>query len=271
MHPILPAVFPPVLPLLRRVAIALAVVATGLLQAAPLQTQAGAQKTVLRIGIGLAKPPYIMEPDGVLPGIEYEIAERALAASGYLMQAEQLPPARALALLRAGHLDGMLSVTEGIGGDDYFSESYLQYQNVAVSLAARRFRVAGLEDLLPLSVAAFQNAHLILGSEFRSMAMRHKNYREYPQQVTQNRLLYSGRVDVVIGDRLIFHYLTRQLDKPLANGQAVVFHPIFPPSPRMAVFRDEDVRNAFNAGLRTIRRNGIYAAITRKYQAFLDP
>lgn len=225
----------------------------------------------LRIGIGLVKPPYVMAPDAGLPGLEVEITEQALAAAGYLIQAEQLPPARALALLRAGRLDGMLSVDVGIGGTDHFSEPYIHYQNVAVTLASRAIALRGVDDLLQYSVAAFQNAHLILGEDFRAMAARHRNYREHPQQVTQNRLLYSGRVDVVIGDRLIFRYLNQELDKPLSTQQKVVYHGLFPPSPRLAVFRDAQVRDAFNAGLRTLRRNGGYAALMKKYQAYLAP
>lgn len=227
--------------------------------------------TVVKVGIGLNKPPYIMAPDAALPGFEYEIAEKALAASGYLLQPEQLPQTRALALLRADQLDGMLSVDEGIGGTDFFSEPYISYQNVAVTLSSRGIKLRQISDLRQYSVAAFQNAHLLLGEEFRQVASRHRNYREHPQQVTQNRLLFSGRVDVVVGDRLIFRYLTRQMEPPLPMDQAVDYHALFAPSPRRAVFRDERVRDAFNAGLRTIRRNGTYAAITRKYQALLEP
>ncbi|GIZ51859.1 substrate-binding periplasmic protein [Noviherbaspirillum aridicola] len=245
----------------------LVVVAAALI-AAMLPAQAA---TPLKIGIGLTKPPYIMAPASDLPGFEYEIAEKALAASGYRMQAEQLPPARALALMRADRLDGMLTVDEGIGGAHHFSEPYIHYQNVAVTLTARGIRLRHVDDLLQYSVAAFQNAHLLLGEPFRQMAMRHRNYREHPQQVTQNRLLFSGRVDVVVGDRLIFRYLTRELESPLPVAQAVEYHALFPASPRRAVFRDAAVRDAFNAGLKTIRRNGVYAAIAKKYQSLLEP
>lgn len=225
----------------------------------------------LKIGIGLSKPPYIFTPGAALPGYEYEIADKAFAAAGFKMQAEQLPPARALALLRAGQLDGMLTVDEGIGGNDHFSEPYIAYQNVAVTLSSRGIRLGHVDELLQYSVAAFQNAHLILGDSFRRMAAQHRNYREHPQQVTQNRLLFSGRVDVVVGDRLIFRYLTQQIDAPLPADRAVTYHTLFPPSPRRAVFRDPAVRDAFNAGLRTIRRNGVYAGIEKRYQSFLAP
>jgi polar amino acid transport system substrate-binding protein len=216
------------------------------------------------VGIGLTKPPYIMGPGAT--GIEYEIAEKALEAAGYKMVAQHLPPARALALLRAGKLDGMLTVDEGIGGNDFFSDTYMYYQNVATTLSSRQIRLRGIDDLDVYSVAAFQNASLILGPEFKALAERHRDYKEHPQQITQNRLLYTGRVDVVVGDRLIFRYLNRLVEPSIDTTQALVYHRIFPPSARKAVFRDAALRDAFNSGLKTIRKNGTYAGIYRKFQ-----
>lgn len=218
---------------------------------------------VIQVGVGLTKPPYIMGPGQ--GGIEYEIAEKALEAGGYRMTAQHLPPARALALLRVGKLDAMLTVDEGIGGNNFFSDPYMHYQNVATTLASRGIHLRGIADLDQYSVAAFQNASLILGPEFKALAERHRDYKEHSQQITQNRLLYAGRVDVVVGDRLIFQYLNRQVDASIDTTQPVTYHMIFRPSPRKAVFRDKALRNAFNAGLKTIRKNGTIAAIYKKY------
>lgn len=250
--------FPP-----RRWLAVLAACATAML-CLPVQASAAEPLPVLQIGVGLVKPPYFFAPGA--GGMEYEIAEKALEAGGYRMVAQHLPPSRALALLRAGHLDGMLSVTEGIGGRHSFSEPYLHYQNVAVALSSRNLRIRGVSDLRELSIAAFQNASMLLGEEFRAVAGTHPDYREYPQQLTQNKLLYTGRVDVVVGDRLVFRHLTRHLETPIDVRQPVTFYPLFPPSPRMAVFRDAAVRDAFNAGLQAIRRNGVYGTILKKYQ-----
>jgi len=217
----------------------------------------------VRIGVGLTKPPYIMESgDG---GIEYEIAEKALGAGGYRMVAQHLPPARALALLRAGLLDGMLTVDEGIGGNGFFSDTYMHYQNVAITLASRGIRLHGVGDLEQYSIAAFQNASLILGPDFKALSAQHRDYKEHPQQITQNRLLYTGRVDVVVGDRLIFRYLNRQIEPSIDTSQPLAHHMIFKPSARKAVFRDAELRGAFNAGLKKIRKSGVYAAIYKKY------
>lgn len=198
----------------------------------------------VHVGMGLPKPPYIMESGTA--GLDYDIARKAMAAGGY-------------------KLDGMLSTTEGIGGHLYFSDSYIVYQNVATTLTSRNIKLRQIEDLANYSVAAFQSANLLLGERFNAIASNHSDYREVPSQITQDKLLFMGRVDVVVGDRLIFRYFIDKLEPQIDASQAVTYHNIFPESPRKAVFRDARVRDAFNAGLGIIRSNGTYDAIMKQY------
>ncbi len=215
------------------------------------------------VGMGLNKPPYVMEAGKA--GLEVEIVQQALAVAGHTMLPQQLPPARGIMLQRAGQLDVLLSVDEGIGGNGYFSEPYVTYQNVAMSLAHRKLPIRRIEDLGNYSVAAFQNASVILGERFKAMAGSHPNYKEYPQQIIQNNLLFSERVDVIVGDRRILHYLTGLLDHQVDASKPVAIHAVFPPSPRKAVFKDATLRDQFNSGLKTIQANGVYDAILKKY------
>jgi polar amino acid transport system substrate-binding protein len=211
-----------------------------------LPADAWAQRTVVRVGMGLPRPPYLL--DSGVEGLEYEIAEAALAAGGYNMVAMVLPPARGLSMQRAGLLDGLLSVDEGIGGNDFFSEPYLS-----------------IEDLANYSVAGFQNANVILGERFKAVAELNPNYTEYSRQITQANLLFSWHVDVVVGDRRILRYYASQIDPKAYAGQEVTIHPIFPLNPRKAVFKEAAVRDGFNAGLKLIQANGVYEAIVKKY------
>lgn len=223
----------------------------------------------LRVGMGLFKPPYIMESDKA--GLEYEIADQALAAAGYQMIAVHVPPARGLYMQRAGQLDGLLTVDEGIGGKDFFSAPYITYQNVAITLTRRNIQLKSIEDLANYSVAAFQNANVILGERFKAVVDRHPDYREYAQQIIQSNLLYTSHVDVLVGDRRILRYFSTRMDPSIDAKQDVTIQTIFPPTPRKAVFRDAMVRDRFNAGLKTIQTNGVYDAIMKKYAAYLQP
>lgn len=217
----------------------------------------------VRVGMGLTKPPYILESGK--EGIEVEIADQALAAAGYKMMGLQFPPARGLAMQRAGQLDMLLTVDEGIGGNDYFSAPYVYFQNVAITLAARNLPIRRIEDLADYSVAAFQNANVILGERFKAVVERHADYKEYPQQIIQNNLLFTSHVDVVVGDRRIFRYFMTRLDPWVDASQPITIHSIFPPSPRKAVFKDPELRDRFNAGLKIIQNNGVYDAILKKH------
>lgn len=223
----------------------------------------------VHVGMGLPKPPYIMESGTA--GFDYDIAKQALAAGGYKLVGQMLPQARALVMLRTGQLDGMLSVTEGIGGQDYFTDTYIVYQNVATTLTSRNLKLRQIEDLANYSVAAFQNASMVLGDRFSLVVSGHSDYRELPSQITQNKLLFMGRVDVVVGDRLIFRYFSDKLEPQIDATQAVTYHRIFPESPRKAVFRDARVRDAFNAGLKIIRANSSYDAIVKQYVGAARP
>jgi polar amino acid transport system substrate-binding protein len=230
---------------------------------------AWAQNTAIRVGMSLPRPPYLL--DSGVEGLEYEIADAAFAAGGYSMVAVIVPPARGLAMQRAGQLDGLLTVDEGIGGNDFFSDPYLTYQNVATTLTSRGLQIKSIEDLANYSVAGFQNASVILGERFKAVVERHRDYTEYSRQITQNNLLFSAHVDVVVGDRRIFRYFTTQIDPKVYARQDVTFHFIFPPNPRKAVFKDVAIRDGFNAGLKTIRSNGVMDAIVKKYAAYSAP
>lgn len=234
--------------------------------AAGLSGAAWAQRTAVRIGMGLPRPPYLL--DSGVEGLEYEIADAALTAGGYNLVALVLPPARGLAMQRSGQLDALLAVDEGIGGNGFFSEPYLTFQNVAVTLVSRGLQIKRIEDLANYSIAAFQNANATLGERFKVMADQNRRYTEYSRQITQANLLFSGHVDVVVGDRRIFRYFSNQIDPKVYAGQEVVFHSIFPPNPRKAVFKDASVRDGFNAGLKAIQANGVYEAIVRKYAIY---
>ncbi len=116
------------------------------------------------VGIGLPKPPYITESGTA--GLDYDIAKQALAAGGYKLVGQMLPQARTLAMLRTGQFDGTLSITEGIGGQGCLTDAYIVYQNAATTLPSHNLTLQQIEDLSHYSVAAFQNANMVLGERF---------------------------------------------------------------------------------------------------------
>ena len=53
------------------------------------------------------------------------------------------------------------------------------------------------------------------------------------------------------------------------TGQAVRFHPIFPPTEYFVAFRDKALRDSFNRGLKRLRDSGEYRRIEARYARFL--
>lgn len=102
------------------------------------------------------------------------------------------------------------------------------------------------------------------------MAESNTRYSELADQSLQVRMLYVGRVDVVIADRLIFQYWHRKLQRTntvvdIRLDRPLVFHPIFPPAPRSVSFANRQFRDAFDKGLQLIRESGEFEAIVKRY------
>lgn len=150
------------------------------------------------------------------------------------------------------------------GVDGYWSNDYVDYTNVAISLAAQHLEIKSIADLKNYSIAAFENARLLLGAEFNAVAQQ-TIYREVDTQLSQNRMLYLGRINTVIADRYIFTQLNRFVEPNIDTQQALSYHFIFPPTSYRMVFHNSVARDTFNQGLAKIKANGIYQTLVVKY------
>ena len=225
-----------------------------------------AQAREIKIAVGLSLPPYVIQSSN--SGIELDIVAQALADSGHTIKPLYFPFARVPVAVQDGEADAAITISESSGIKAAYSDSHISYQNFAISLARNKFKIASIDDLARHSVAAFQNAKLYLGDRFAAMASANKGYGEYAQQVKQNMLLYTGRVDVIVGDRNIFKYFNDEAKQAgIDTSQPVAYHEIFPPTPYRVAFRDAALRDAFNAALKKMRSDGRYDAIMKKYQA----
>lgn len=218
---------------------------------------------VLHVAIGINKPPYIVE--ATRSGLEYELVNAIVTEMGYRMEPDFVPPARMAMLVRAGQFDMAITVREVSGLPGFYSAPYIRYQNAAFALARTNVRLDSIEDLSRYSVAAFQNARIALGERFRAATDQNPNYQEVSPQSTQNKLLYAGRVDVVVADRRIFHYFNGEVGSTVDTRQPIREYSLFPPTDYQALFRQANQRDQFNAALQRIHDNGVYDAILRRY------
>jgi len=217
----------------------------------------------LRIGFGTHKPPYVFENEG--RGLEYDIVAAAVSAAGYELDARYAPMERLHLAIVRGELDGIATTNAFSGVRAYYSQPYIHCQNVALALSSRDYRITGIADLGHYSISAFQRARYLLGPEFQAMAEANPRYREEALQINRNRLLYSGRVEVAVGDPRILRYFNREVADQVDTSQPVTQYLLFPPTAYSVGFRLAEQAERFDRGLALIRASGQYLRIEQRY------
>ncbi|UUY06739.1 ABC transporter substrate-binding protein [Pseudomonas sp. J452] len=223
----------------------------------------GVMAEPLHIGFGTHKPPYIFENEA--RGLEYDIVAAAVSAAGFTLEARYAPMERLHLALRRGELDGIATTNPQSGIEAYYSVPYIHYHNAAVALSARGYRISSIAELANYSISTFQRARFLLGPEFQAMAEANPRYREEAQQINRNRLLYSGRIDVVVGDSRILRYFNREVAEQVDTTQPLTWYMLLPATPYSVGFRLDEQRERFELGLATIRANGEYLRIEQRY------
>ncbi len=224
-------------------------------------TQASAD--TLKIGVGLSKPPYIIQENNA--GVEYEIVSRALELAGHKMVPKYMPLLRIPHELNGGALDGGMHLRAHVSIDGFFSDEVISYRNYAIALENSDLQLETLEDLQGVSVIAFQNAKKLLGERFFEAVNANKNYSEIANQELQVRMLAAGRAQVAVADHRIFLHFKKVFETKTGKLLRFQFFPLFPPTPYRLAFRSREVRDAFDEGLAKLRQSGEYEEIITKY------
>lgn len=218
---------------------------------------------LLRIGFGTHKPPYIFE--GEPRGLEYELVMAAAKRGGLQLTPYYAPMERLHLLLARGELDAIATTSAQSGVSAFYSDAYIEYHNVAVALASRHLPITRIADMARYSMSTYQRARYLLGPEFQAMAERNPLYREEALQINRNRLLYSGRVDLIVGDLRIFKYFNAQVADQVDVSQPLSYFALFPRTAYSVGFRQAAPRELFNQGLKALRESGDYQRIEQRY------
>lgn len=216
--------------------------------------------TPLQILVGMNKPPYIQVDSS--DGYEIELLREIVA--GMQMQAEftYVPNKRIFTLLQQGI--GDIATLQKVGEDVaglFYSCPYIRYQNVAVTLADNKIKLAAMADLYNLSILAFQNAIQVLPKEYQHIALTTPSYRETVDQRTQVEMLQKQRVQVVVMDMNIFHYYNNKIDQT----KQVQIHALFATTVYRAAFRDERLARQFNQALIQFQQSAAYPLLQERY------
>jgi polar amino acid transport system substrate-binding protein len=200
-------------------------------------------------------------------GIELEVIGEALAVRGHVLKPVYFPFARVPHEFKAGTVDA--SMTDG--GQDltpygaFYGDSAVVYDNVFITLAERKLKINTPADLAGLSVISFNGAEKRY-PQWLDAVVKAGHFTAQNNQALQVKTLEMGRYDVVLSDRTIFRYFTQQQAQghPLKPTVVHAFTTVNPQDYR-PLFRDRQVRDDFNAGLKQLKASGRFQAIYDKY------
>ena len=232
------------------------------------------ERNTLVIGVSFSIPPYIIkEKDS---GIELDILRQAFTMTNRHVQIKYLPLTRTFSLLKAGTIDGVINIKPGMLEKVFYSDVVLTFRNCAISLAKKGYPDFKTPAFLTgKHVIAFQRARQILGPAFASATADPTMYEEVADQENQVLRLFLERdADLVVMEKKIFTYYHQKAVKDqIIGGKAAVpvrFHEIFPPTEYRFAFKNQQIRDDFNRGLRTMRANGSFQQILKKYEMHGD-
>jgi polar amino acid transport system substrate-binding protein len=212
-------------------------------------------------------PPYCFPESN--SGIELDVIGEALAYRGHTLIPVYYPLARVPVSFRQGKVDAAMT---DLGQDlsdsgAFYGDSAVVYDNVLITLKSSNLKLNTPEDLAGLRIVAFQGA-VQRYPEWLEKAQRDHLYFEQNNQELQVLGLNKQRYEVVLSDRSIYRYFELQLERTaLFHAKDVEMHEFVKVNPQdyRPVFRNEQIRDDFNEGLRHLKETGRFQAIYDNY------
>ena len=214
---------------------------------------------------GASTPPYAFPETG--RGIEVDIIREALALHGHQLE-PVFVPARRIAF---EFIQGKVDAASKDQGEDLtkhgglYGNVSVKFQDVIFTLKDRELDISQPTDLQDLRVVAFQNASKHYG-EWLSPLTENENYTETADQSLQVKMLHRGRADAIVADRNIIQYLTKLVaEEGKITIQDVQISDFADPWGYSPIFKSDELRDQFNAGLQTLIASGRYQEIIDSY------
>lgn len=221
------------------------------------------QENELVLVAGLDKPPFIIEKAD--KGLQLDLIRQAFQSEQIAVNFVHIPLGRNITGFRRLNADGIMTLPAEYQHPAMFmSKSYINYQNVAISLAENQFVIDKISDLSDKSIIAFQNAKKFLGEDYELSVAYSMDYREVADQQQQMELLFLRRAEVIILDINIFKYFLKYKSDGVFTKPFKV-HYIFNERPYSIGFKSEKMRDIFDTGIQSMKEDGSYQLILDNY------
>jgi polar amino acid transport system substrate-binding protein len=220
----------------------------------------------VKVALYYSIPPYVFADES---GISVSIVKEAFKLKGHTVVFTHATINRSLELFREGHVDSTSNATEDKSVPDaYYSEPFMEYQNVIFALKSNHYNIHNLTDLKDFNVIAFQNATNFIGKDFALVTKSMGNkYSETTDQKKQTNMLLQSRTDLVIFDKSIFKYYMSELisEGTINKNIQVDMFDIIPPVRHSMIFHDKVLLKDFNDGLAILKKSGRFDEIYKQY------
>lgn len=142
----------------------------------------------------------------------------------------------------------------------YYSSRFIEYVDVIVSYKDPEANI-DLSKLKGARVVGYQNAKAYLGNDFATAITKAKSYKETPNREGQLKMLSSGRIDYLVGEKNILHHLSKKLfpNRALYTNAEMKRWEI------SAGSHDKSLMEKFDKGLNAIREKGLIKEVYEKY------
>ena len=229
--------------------------------------------TELTVAFVTDRAPYCFKLNNVDAGIEVDLIRAALRPFGHTVKPVNVPKVRLAVTLKTGQAD-MSATLQGTDGDGlFFSDSYIQFHNHAISKKKSSIELSSLSDVDKYRFIIWQGGWKNLGPAFEaaykpdSSGKFRANYNEAHNQLSQSKMFWAERAELIIVDKKIFEHFRKQLRTEYKTDEEVVFHDVMKSQTNYPVaFRNKELRDQFNEGLKKIRADGSYQAIIDAYR-----
>ena len=214
-------------------------------------------------------PPFVMNKAS--DGLEVDIVREALKYKGHTFRSMQCSYKRLAVAVAEMGIDAAAAVRKMDDGT-YYSDNFIAFENYAITKKQSGITLNSISELKGKTIFTWQNAHRDLGPEFAALfaptvrAPYIKKYHELGLQRGQVQMFWRDPDSVIIIDKSIFIWFTKEFAPDALQGDEVVYNQLFPiPTEFQVNFRSRALRDDFNQGLKYIRESGIYQGIFDKY------
>jgi polar amino acid transport system substrate-binding protein len=219
------------------------------------------------------RAPYFFRQNGQDVGIEIDLIKLIMGNAGHTVKVVNMPKIRFLKSVKEKEVDGASTVSDNNDATLFFSDRYLDFQNLVISKTKHGIKLKAMSDLKNYSFIIWQEGWRDLGPEFEAVyrpdanGISPKNYNQAFNQLSQNKMFWADRVQLIIIDKTIFEHNKSILSKEFDTSAPLTYHDLIKSKTSYSVvFNQASLRDQFNEGLRKIRANGNYQKIIDSYK-----